>query len=310
MSYKQKKRLYNIKMNHKYVDDDDNNDDKKPIKKIKNKKENKKEDKKRDKKRDNKEEENEEEEEDEKINTKKTRMELFKSISEYDEKTNMSKIVDVDDFEDIYSPLKLGNGGSWCRRSAVRPYKLVTIKGNGKITQSWDPTDEEIKNIEKIVDKHSKKINFNKDCGPKIKYIFIYGLLDKNNNRPIRKDIGEYYKKQPCVSCGSKSDLVCDHKNDLYNDPRVLNSKTQTLDDFQSLCNHCNLQKRQIMKNTLKTNKRYGATNIPMLKPFNIDFTDGDETFDKNDIDAMKGTYWYDPIDFMEYISKKISKNK
>lgn len=124
-------------------------------------------------------------------------------------------------------------------------------------------------------------------------------------NRPIREDIKLFYKKIPCVVCGSKSDLVTDHKNDLYNDPRVLCTKTQTIDDFQSLCNHCNLQKRQILKKTIETNKRYSAKNIPSLAIFNIDFIEGDKTFNIKDINAMKGTYWYDPIEFMKQVIKK-----
>jgi hypothetical protein len=114
----------------------------------------------------------------------------------------------------------------------------------------------------------------------------------------------------PSVSCGSKSNLVCDHKNDLYNDKRVLNTITQTIDDFQSLCNHCNLVKRQVSKDTKITKKKYGATNIPHLKEFGIDFISGVETLietidGKPNINAMVGTFWYDPIEFM----KKIKEN-
>lgn len=121
-------------------------------------------------------------------------------------------------------------------------------------------------------------------------------------SRPIHKDIDKYHKSIGCVVCGSNSDLVTDHKNDLYNDPRVLNIHTQVLDDFQCLCNHCNLQKRQIMKITKETNKRYSAKNIPQLKIFGIDFIKGDETFDINDPNTLIGTYWYDPIAFTNYI--------
>lgn len=129
-------------------------------------------------------------------------------------------------------------------------------------------------------------------------------LLGKN--RPIRADIHKYHKSQGCVVCGSHSDLITDHKNDLYNDPRVLDIKTQTKEDFQCLCNHCNLQKRQIAKKTMETGKRYGATNIPSLSVFGIDFIEGDETFDKNNVDAMVGTYWYDPVKFMNYIKTNL----
>lgn len=78
--------------------------------------------------------------------------------------------------------------------------------------------------------------------------------------------------------------------------------KTQTFDDFQCLCNHCNLQKRQVSKKTVELGKRYSATNIPMLSIFGVDFTQGDETYDKDDINAMVGTYWYDPVAFMTYL--------
>lgn len=148
--------------------------------------------------------------------------------------------------------------------------------------------------------------------GNKVIKIKLNGFDKENNNfnkkRPIRKDIINYYKNKTCVVCGSNSSLVTDHKNDLSNDTRVLNAETQTIDDFQSLCTHCNLQTREICKKTIETNKRYGATNIPSLKIFGIDFIEGDENFDKNDINAMKGTYWYDPIEFHKKIGEKIVK--
>ena len=130
---------------------------------------------------------------------------------------------------------------------------------------------------------------------------YLYG-----HERPIRDDIHKYHKSTGCVVCGSQSDLVTDHKNDLYNDPRVLDIKTQIKEDFQCLCNHCNLQKRQIAKKTMETGKRYGATNIPSLSIFGIDFIEGDETFDKNNKNAMVGTYWYDPVKFMNYIKMNL----
>lgn len=130
--------------------------------------------------------------------------------------------------------------------------------------------------------------------------------IDKNNcntNRPIRSDINEYYTRRCCVVCGSRSGVVTDHKNDLYNDPRVLNIQTQTFDDFQSLCTHCNLEKREVNKKTRKTGKRYGATNIPQIAIFNTDFTCGNEDFDPDDPNAMVGTYWHDPIDFLKKVT-------
>ena len=125
-------------------------------------------------------------------------------------------------------------------------------------------------------------------------------------SRPIRPDIEKHHKAMGCVVCGSRSDLVTDHKNDLYNDLRVLDAKTQTIDDFQCLCNHCNLQKRQISKKTKEIGKRIGATTIPSLAIFGIDFVEGDESIDENDVNAMVGTYWYDPVEFMKKIKEKI----
>ena len=86
---------------------------------------------------------------------------------------------------------------------------------------------------------------------------------------------------------------------------RVLDLKTQKLCDFQALCEHCNLQKRAVIKKTKETGKRYGATNIPSLKPHGIDFIVGDEKFDISDPDAMVGTYWYDPVYFNEQLKCK-----
>ena len=145
----------------------------------------------------------------------------------------------------------------------------------------------------------SKKVSMIRTNGFSDKY--LYG-----HSRPIRKDIREHHLKTGCVACGTTSNLIVDHKNDLYNDERVLIAETQTIDDFQCLCNACNLIKRQVIKKTKETGVRYGATNIPMLKIFGVDFTQGDETFDPADIEAMVGTYWYDPIAFMAYIKKNL----
>ena len=132
---------------------------------------------------------------------------------------------------------------------------------------------------------------------------YLYGAT-----RPIRPDIRKHHKKNGCVVCGSHSDLVPDHKNDLYNNPLVLNTKTQTIDDFQCLCNHCNLQKRQVSKKTKEIGKRIGATTIPSYAVFGIDFVEGDETFDEKDINAMVGTYWYDPVEFAKKIREKLKQ--
>ena len=147
------------------------------------------------------------------------------------------------------------------------------------------------------------------DNGSKVTKLRTIGLSDNElhgASRPIRLDIRKFYtEKGRCCVCGSNSDLVCDHKNDLYNDPRVLSMDTQTLDDFQCLCNHCNLLKSSAEQKARVSGKRYGATNIPQLTIFEVDFVEGDETFDPNDINAFVGTYWYDPVEFMKKVKSR-----
>ena len=115
--------------------------------------------------------------------------------------------------------------------------------------------------------------------------------VNPQGSRSIRKDIRDFYKGKPCVICGCTSSTFIDHKNYKYDDPRVLDTKTQSFSDFQSLCTHCNLQKPQIAK----SEERYGATNIPHLTPFNTDFTG----------DSMENEFWYDPVEFCKKIKQK-----
>jgi 5-methylcytosine-specific restriction endonuclease McrA len=131
---------------------------------------------------------------------------------------------------------------------------------------------------------------------------------DSSESRPIRHDIKRHYKRLPCVKCGTRN-TVCDHKNDLYNDPRVLNTTTQTLDDFQPLCNNCNLRKRAVALKRDKEKKRQSPTLDILSINGGIKFTSGDEKYDPNDPNALIGTYWYDPIQFGKDCLDKIQNN-
>jgi len=223
---------------------------------------------------------------------------LFLSLAEYDEKTSLSRIVSTNEFKDQYNQLKLGNGGSWCRMDSAfaKKFKYVLRKNNNSLSFSWNPSVEETMSIQ-------KEFN-NLEIGKNniITHIKIYGTKDSDSlSRSIREDIREYFKNSLCVVCGN-SDVEIDHKNGLYNNSRVLNMSTQVVEDFQTLCRHCNQQKRQSIIYTKQTGRRYPATMIPQLKIFGIPFTQGDETFDEKDVDAMVGTYWYDPVDFIKKI--------
>jgi len=128
--------------------------------------------------------------------------------------------------------------------------------------------------------------------------------------RAVRPEIRRFHEKTGCVLCGSHSDLHIDHKNDLYNDKRVLVLNTQEFSDFQCLCTHCNLQKRQVCKKTMETGKRYGIRNIKQYEHYKKDFIEGDETFDPTDINAMKGTYWHDPVKFQKTYAAEFGRGR
>jgi len=136
----------------------------------------------------------------------------------------------------------------------------------------------------------------------KVVELQMIGLRDDpSKDRPIRDDIRLALENQPCVSCGKNKSEVVDHKNDLYNDPRVLSRRTQVLSDFQALCNHCNLVKRTHTMEACATGKRYSALRHPSIGQFGIAYTQGGESFDVNDPDAFVGTYWHDPVSFVNH---------
>jgi hypothetical protein len=97
--------------------------------------------------------------------------------------------------------------------------------------------------------------------------------------------------------------VVIDHKNDLYNDPRVHNIKTQLVSDFQPLCNACNLKKRADCRKTKEQGKRQPAP-FQLLQAGCPAFIEGDEVFDQNGL-GMKGTYWYDVQTYYKHSRNK-----
>ena len=128
--------------------------------------------------------------------------------------------------------------------------------------------------------------------------IYVYSKRNRSEKRPISKSIRKIITDNSCVVCGTNSDIICDHKNDLYNDTRVLDVNTQKLDDFQPLCNHCNLQKRQICKEEEEKKKLYSAKNIQRYKQYKFEFPWEKKNFDKRDINCKNDTYWFDPVEF------------
>jgi len=205
-------------------------------------------------------------------------------------------------FTGEYDRLRFGNGGSWCRSDSTfaNEHKLCTVSSSAT-WYSWEATPEEKKQIELDI----KSLDIKK--GNKIQYIKTFGLQSdpKHLSRAVRKDIKDIIKKRRCVNCGTSRDIEVDHKNGLYNNPRVLNTITQTLDDFQALCKKCNCLKRQAYIEMEKTGIRPPARILPQYEHCRFDYTCGDATWDPKDVNAMVGTYWYDPVNFAAYFRSR-----
>ena len=188
-----------------------------------------------------------------------------------------------------------GNGDRWAKQL----FNYTSIYGNKKNYKTYSENDEKIDiNYIKQFQENNK--------GNKIVGILVHSIKINNTSRPISNNIKKFIKKQSCVICGSNSDIICDHKNDMYNDERVLNITTQKIEDFQALCNHCNLQKRQIYKIEQTNQKLYSAKNIAIYKSYPFEFPWEKKSFDKKDIINKIDTYWYDPIEFNNKIFQYI----
>tara|TARA_R110002012_G_scaffold253614_2_gene432664 strand:+ start:106 stop:831 length:726 start_codon:yes stop_codon:yes gene_type:complete len=174
-----------------------------------------------------------------------------------------------------------------------------------KRSNSWKKLTEEDK--EMLTQIHSKLIFPKKGddnyhgSGTVVYYLQFFGKGDKIIDQGIKPEIRKEICKLLCSNCKTNIDIQCDHKNDLKNDPRVLSYDTQTMDDFQPLCRHCNDVKRGVKCEMMKLGKRIGAKKLD----YNVDFTQGDETLDMDDPDWYKGTYWGDCKAFKQSLNMK-----
>lgn len=211
---------------------------------------------------------------------------------------HFSEIISTRYIVENYPALYWGGNGIG-NRFARKKFNYSVIYSNGKIKKYSTNDFDEIP-VEKL--EQFLQTNVDKTFG--ILGIFIHSVKTHNQERPISSKISKTIKVKNCVSCGSYSEIVCDHKNDLYNDSRVLSVATQTLDDFQPLCNHCNLQKRQVNKIERTGNKIYSAKNIIRYAVYPFEFPWEKKNFDVNDPLCKVDTYWYDPVEFDNKICK------
>jgi hypothetical protein len=202
---------------------------------------------------------------------------------------NFTKILSTIEIKEKYSELYWGGNGVG-DRWAGKKFNYSVIYSKKKPCLYSENNDDKIP--QEILEKFLKN---NKGIG--IIGIFVHSKRTNNQNRQIRKNIHKEITGLSCVVCGTQN-TICDHKNDLYNDERVLNLKTQLITDFQPLCNHCNLQKREICKMERQTMKLYSAKNIQRYKIYPFEFPWEKKVFDINDIYCKDGTYWFDPVEF------------
>jgi hypothetical protein len=206
---------------------------------------------------------------------------------------NYTKIISKEDLEK-YPKLDWGKNGIG-DRWANKKYNYTSIWKNNIRTYSENDESENIPHelIVEFRNSHQKK---------GIIGIFVHSKRTNIQKRPIRKEIHKKITSTPDVINGSNTDIVCDHKNDLYNDPRVLGIITQIEEDFQSLSNSNNLQKRQICKWEKENGKLYSAKQIPMFQSYIFEFPWEKKAYHPSDIHCKVDTYWYDPCEFQRKI--------
>jgi uncharacterized protein (UPF0297 family) len=224
----------------------------------------------------------------------------------------ISRIVFTEEFIDIYSKLATTNGGGWSRMDAknilTKTYNFVSInKKDIRFTGDTEETEKKIIMMEindriKVI-KEREKTKTNK--------IIAYKLIGLRHtvpiSRQIRTDIRDYFKDKRCV-ISFIFDIEIDHKNGRYNNPRVNNIKTQTIEDFQPLSKGINDAKRQHCKNCKKTGIRFDAKVLG----HKVSFTSGTSKYIESP-DGCVGCYWYDIYAFnshddIEDLCKKITK--
>lgn len=125
---------------------------------------------------------------------------------------------------------------------------------------------------------------------------YLNGYLNPDKSDYIRPDIHREIKRHPCARCGSKHTLQTDHKNGRKDDPRVWNFETQTVHDFQCLCQDDNLKKKSACEKCLKCGLRPDARNMPEFRLSPFGWTEGGQEYDE--VHKCHGCVWHDIEDF------------
>jgi hypothetical protein len=200
---------------------------------------------------------------------KETKNSLFLELAQPDE-NGVSRWVSVNEFVGKYADLKFGNGASWARSDGSLAKKYF-LERDSSLTQ-----------------------------GNSVDRIRLTGINNDDSSNQVRADLKREIKKLRCVILGT-SKPEADHKNGRKDNPRVMNLKTQVLDDIQPLSKAANDAKRQICKECKATNNRYDAKKLG----YPISFTQGTLEYEKPL--GCVGCFWHDPLEFRSYL-KEIDK--
>ncbi len=201
-----------------------------------------------------------------------TKIELFLELAQPNN-LGISRWVNVNEFVGKYESLKLGNGGSWCRKSSILNKKYIV---------EFDKTITNSNRIDAI-----KLSGFNQQ---------------PSFNQYIHPDIRTQLKNKKCAFLNIKgfsenTSIEIDHKDGQKNDLRLNDLAKQKLEDFQPVCRTINLIKRQKCKKCKTSNIR---PLPPEGYPYNYVF--GTEKLNES---GCKGCFWYDPIEFRKQSFKQ-----
>jgi len=200
-----------------------------------------------------------------------TKTELFLELAKPDQK-GFSRWVDVSEFTGKYKELKLGNGGSWCRKEST------------------------------LAKKYNLEFDKNKTPGNGIDKIRLLGFNNKKiGNQTVREDIKKEIKKKRCAILWT-SGVEVDHKDGRKDNLTVMNPLTQKISDFQPLSKAANDAKRQFCKECRETGLRFNAKNIG----YPVSVIKGDLRY--NPSQGCEGCFWHDPIEFRSKLILKENK--
>ncbi|MCY4145000.1 MAG: restriction endonuclease [Chloroflexi bacterium] len=185
---------------------------------------------------------------------------LFLKLAQPDE-LGFSRSVGIEEFVGEYQRLQLGNGGSWCR-------------DDGPLARKY--------NIRR------------RKAGSRIVAIELQGFKKIAIEKPIPEWIRERLKNERCVVLDT-SKVEIDHKDGRRDDPRLSDTASVTLDDFQPLSKAANNAKRQHCKTCRDTGQRYDAKRLG----FPIAQFKGNGQYNGTCI----GCYWHDPKAFIRAAS-------